>query len=165
MKKTSTNTKMRNEIVFFDVETTVPIVNRKRFWMLEFGAILVCPRQLVEIESYSTLIKPGDLSAVAERSARCNGIARQSVASAPTFRQVADRIYDILNGRVWAGHNICRFDCARIREAFADIGRPPPQPIGTIDSLSVLKRQFGNRAGNLKVSYLQSINRTMIKCV
>lgn len=100
MEKIPTDVEKRNEIVFFDVETTVPVVIRKRFWVLEFGAILVCPQKLVEIESYSTLIKPGDLSAVSERSARSNGITRQSVASAPTFKQVADHIYDILNGEL-----------------------------------------------------------------
>lgn len=53
---------------------------------------------------------------------------------------------------MWAGHNIQRFDCPRIREAFADIGRPAPEPIGVIDSLAVLNRGFGRRAGDLKVS-------------
>jgi hypothetical protein len=54
-------------------------------------------------------------------------------------------------GRIWAGHNILRFDCARIREAFKDIGRPAPEPKGTIDSLEFLTRRFGRRAGDMKV--------------
>lgn len=54
-------------------------------------------------------------------------------------------------GRIWAGHNILRFDCARIREAFAEINRPPPEPKGTIDSLALLSQRFGRRAGNMKV--------------
>lgn len=54
-------------------------------------------------------------------------------------------------GRIWAGHNVHRFDAVRIREAFADIGRPAPQPLGVIDSLDILNRKFGKRAGNLKV--------------
>ncbi|XP_039129627.1 protein NEN4 [Dioscorea cayenensis subsp. rotundata] len=142
------------EIVFFDVETTVPLGGGKRFWMLEFGAILVCPKKLVEVDSYCTLIRPGDLSAVEPR--RFSGITRDAVSIAPLFEEVADRIFDILNGRVWAGHNIQRFDCARIREAFADIGKPPPEPLGLIDSLSLLTQAFGNRAGNLKMATLAS---------
>ncbi|KAJ0979151.1 hypothetical protein J5N97_014625 [Dioscorea zingiberensis] len=138
------------EIVFFDVETTVPLGTGKRFWILEFGAILVCPKKLVEVGSYSTLIRPGDLSAVEPR--RFSGITRDAVSSAPMFVEVADRVFDMLNGRVWAGHNIQRFDCPRIREAFADIGRPPPEPLGVIDSLSILTQEFGKRAGNLKKS-------------
>ena len=55
-------------------------------------------------------------------------------------------------GRIWAGHNILRFDCARIREAFAEIGKPAPEPKGTIDSLQLLTQKFGRRAGDMKVS-------------
>ncbi|XP_034689918.1 protein NEN4 [Vitis riparia] len=142
------------EIVFFDLETTVPNRAGQRFWVLEFGAIVVCPRKLVELESYSTLIRPGDLSAVALRSGRSDGITREVVAGAPGFEEVADQIFSILNGRVWAGHNIQRFDCVRIKEAFAEIGRAAPVPVGMIDSLGVLTEKFGRRAGNMKMATL-----------
>ncbi|KAI3955470.1 hypothetical protein MKW92_007172 [Papaver armeniacum] len=122
-------------IVFFDLETTVPNQTGRRFWVLEFGAIIVCPQ------------KPGDLSMVSLKSGRSDGITRETVADAPMFEDVADCIFDILDGRVWAGHNIQRFDCVRIKEAFADIGRPPPVPVGMIDSLGVLSQKFGRRAG------------------
>ncbi|XP_077231850.1 polynucleotidyl transferase, ribonuclease H-like superfamily protein [Tasmannia lanceolata] len=144
----------REEMVFFDLETTVPMRTGGRFWVLEFGAIVVCPKRLVELDNYCTLIRPGDLSAVALTSGRCHGITRHAVAAAPKFEDVADTIFHILNGRIWAGHNIQRFDCARIREAFADIGRPAPQPIGMVDSLDVLRHKFGRRAGNLKMATL-----------
>ncbi|KAH9718570.1 protein NEN4 [Citrus sinensis] len=125
------------EIVFFDLETTVPRRAGQRFWVLEFGAIIVCPRKLVELESFSTLIKPKDLSAVALKSSRCDGITREAV-------------------EMWAGHNIRRFDCARIKEAFAEIGKPAPVPVGMIDSLGVLTEKFGRRAGNMKMATLAS---------
>lgn len=139
------------EIAFFDLETTVPNRAGQRFWVLEFGAIVVCPRKLVELDSFSTLIKPGDLSAVGLRSRRSDGITRERVENAPMFEQVADKIFAILNGRIWAGHNIQRFDCIRIKEAFSEIGRPAPAPLGMIDSLGVLADKFGKRAGNMKV--------------
>jgi DNA polymerase III epsilon subunit-like protein len=144
------------EIVFFDLETTVPNKSGQRFWVLEFGAIVVCPRKLVELESYCTFIRPGDLSAVATKSGRCDGITREAVANAPPFEDVADKIFSILDGRIWAGHNIQRFDCVRIREAFAEIGRPAPAPVGIIDSLGVLSEKFGRRAGNMKVCTFQN---------
>ncbi|XP_057500749.1 protein NEN4 [Actinidia eriantha] len=143
-----------SEIVFFDLETTVPNRTGQRFWVLEFGAIVVCPRKLMELESYCTLIRPGDLSAVAERSSRCHGITQEAVKDAPLFEEVADKVFDILDKKVWAGHNIQRFDCVRIREAFAEIGRPPPEPVGMIDSLGVLRERFGTRAGNMKMATL-----------
>ncbi|GAV89203.1 RNase_T domain-containing protein [Cephalotus follicularis] len=144
------------EIVFFDLETTVPSRAGDRFLVLEFGAIVVCPQKLIELKSYNTLIRPKDLSVVTLRSSRCEGITREAVANAPAFEEVADKIFSILNGRVWAGHNIQRFDCVRIKESFAEIGRPTPVPVGMIDSLGVLTGKFGRRAGNMKMASLAS---------
>ncbi|XP_037496914.1 protein NEN4-like isoform X1 [Jatropha curcas] len=141
------------EIVFFGLETTLPNRIGQKLWVLEFGAIIVCPRKLVELESFSTLIRPKDLSVVALKSSRSDGITREAVANAPIF-EVADKIFSILNGRICAGHNIQRFDCIRIKEAFADIGMAAPAPVGMIDSLGVLGEKFGRRAGNLKMATL-----------
>lgn len=142
-----------SEIVFFDLETTVPTKTGQRFCVLEFGAIVVCPRKLVELDSYCTLIRPRDLSAVATNSGRCDGITRDKLGTAPTFDEVADKIFSILDGRIWAGHNIQRFDCVRIKETFAEINRPAPVPYGIVDSLGLLTQKFGRRAGNMKVYF------------
>ncbi|CAN6294386.1 unnamed protein product [Urochloa humidicola] len=139
-----------HEIAFFDLETSVP---PGRCALLEFGAVVVCPRRLVEVASYSTLVCPADPDA-AVPAARCNGITRDLVARAPPFRDVADVIYGILHGRVWAGHNIVRFDSVVIWEAFAEIGRPPPQPTRMIDTLPLLTQRFGRRAGDMKLASL-----------
>ncbi|XP_015942936.1 protein NEN1 [Arachis duranensis] len=144
----------RSEIVFFDVETTVPTRPGQGFAILEFGAILVCPRTLTELRNYSTLVRPADLSLISPLSERCNGITADAVAAAPTFADIADAVYDLLHGRIWAGHNILRFDCARIREAFAAINQQAPEPKGAIDSLVVLTQKFGRRAGNMKMASL-----------
>ncbi|KAG0494696.1 hypothetical protein HPP92_005690 [Vanilla planifolia] len=148
-------------IAFFDVETTVPSSSCNSsggggvgYFLLEFGAILVCPRRLVEVDSFSTLVRPSDLNAISSLSVRCNGITRDSVASAPSFGDVADKIFSILHGKIWAGHNILRFDCTRIREAFGEIGRPSPEPRATIDTLPLLTKRFGRRAGNMKMATL-----------
>ncbi|KAL0929057.1 hypothetical protein M5K25_000997 [Dendrobium thyrsiflorum] len=127
------------ELVFFDIETTAAVGRGQRFWVVEFGSIVVCPKKLVEVESFCSLIRPPDISLVAPT--RPSGITREAVAAAPM---------------VWVGHNIKRFDCHRIKEAFADIGRPPPEPIGVIDSLEVLTPEFGRRAGDLKMATLAS---------
>ncbi|XP_009122316.1 protein NEN1 [Brassica rapa] len=145
----------RSEIAFFDVETTVP-KRGERFAILEFGSILVCPKKLTELQSYTTLVQPADLSLISTLSVRCNGISRNDVVLAPLFSDIADTVFDILHGRIWAGHNILRFDCARIREAFAEIGRQPPEPKGAIDSLALLTQRFGRRAGDMKMATLAS---------
>lgn len=88
----------RSEIAFFDVETTVPTRTGQGYAILEFGAILVCPRKLVELRSYSTLVRPADLSRISSLSVRCNGISKEAVVSGPTFADIADVVYDILHG-------------------------------------------------------------------
>ncbi|CAH1422458.1 unnamed protein product [Lactuca virosa] len=144
----------RSEIAFFDLETTIPTRPGQPYAILEFGSILVCPKKLIELESFETLVRPHDLSLISASSVRANGITADAVVSASTFSDIADRIYDILHGRVWAGHNILRFDCVRLREAYTQINRPPPEPKGTIDSLALLTQRFGRRAGDMKMASL-----------
>ncbi|VVA95254.1 unnamed protein product [Arabis nemorensis] len=144
----------RNEIAFFDLETAVPTKSGKPFAILEFGSILVCPRKLVELYSYSTLVRPTDLSLISTLTKRKSGITRDAVLSASTFSEISGDVYDILHGRIWAGHNIKRFDCVRIREAFVAIGQSPPEPKAIIDTLSLLTQKFGKRAGDMKMASL-----------
>ncbi|XP_010457288.1 PREDICTED: protein NEN2-like [Camelina sativa] len=144
----------RSEIAFFDLETTIPFRPGQPYAILEFGSILVCPKKLVELRNYSILVRPANLDFITPRSVKCNGIKREDVESAPSFADIADTVYDILHGRIWAGHNILKFDCPRIREAFAEIGRDPPVPKGTIDSLALLTQRFGRRAGDMKMATL-----------
>ncbi|MCH82086.1 ribonuclease H superfamily polynucleotidyl transferase [Trifolium medium] len=145
----------QSEIVFFDVETTIPTQKGQRFAILEFGAILVCPRKLTELRNYTSLVRPADLSLISPKSEECNGINAEAVFNAPTFADIAPAVYDLLHGRIWAGHNILKFDCVRITEAFAAIKHSQPEPKGTIDSLVLLTQKFGKRAGNMKVSSCQ----------
>ncbi|CAA7041179.1 unnamed protein product [Microthlaspi erraticum] len=81
----------RSEIAFFDVETTIPFRAGQKFEILEFGSILFAPR-----------------SFITPRSVKCNGIKREDVESKPSFAYIADIVYNILHGRIWAGHNILR---------------------------------------------------------
>nr|XP_025876424.1 protein NEN1 [Oryza sativa Japonica Group] len=142
------------EITFFDVETSMPWGPRERRTLLEFGSIFLCPRQLVEVaEPFVTLVRPSDLGVVTEALER-KGITRGALEHAPPFCDVANNIHNVLHGRIWAGHNIISFDSEIIREAFAEIGRSPPEPKGMIDTLPLLTQTFGRRAGNMKMANL-----------
>nr|TKS05781.1 bifunctional aspartate aminotransferase and glutamate/aspartate-prephenate aminotransferase-like [Populus alba] len=84
--------------------------------------------------------------------------------NAPAFeRSLLTKYLPFLNGRIWAGHNIQRFDCVRIKEAFAEIGRPrrAPMPVGMFDSLGVLtekdlRRRGGNEGKKIAENLLQT---------
>ncbi|XP_028788234.1 protein NEN1-like [Neltuma alba] len=140
----------RPEIVFFDLETIHPTRV-----IVEFGAILICPKTLKELqEPCSTLVRPADPSLIPAGFQRSNGITSDSIARAPTFAEIADDVYKLLHDRIWAGHNMLKFDSGCIREAFTQINRPPPEPKGFIDSLVSLTETFGRRAGNMTLATL-----------
>ena len=134
------------EVVFYDLETTIPPTD-----IIEFGAIVLDKTGLYERESYSTLIHS---TKITPKSTECNGITLDMVKDSPSFAEVADNIFNILDGRIWAGHNIITFDNKRITESFKKIGTPPPKPAGLIDTLPLLRKTFGPRAGNMKMASL-----------
>jgi DNA polymerase III epsilon subunit-like protein len=140
------------EIVFLDVETTIPYKKGQKFEILEFGAIVLCAQGLVEKTSFCTYVQPSSMAAISKKSVDCNGITKNDAAHAPFFSQIADHVYNLLDGRVWAGHNILSFDIPRIQEAFAEAGLQAPTAAGVIDTLPLLKSTFGCRAGNMKVT-------------
>jgi len=143
----------RSEIAFFDLET-IPDRTGQKWKIIEFGAILVCPQKLVELDKFSILIRPADLSLISETRVKSNGITFNDVAAAPKFEEVAKRIYDLLDGRVWAGHNILRCDCVCIREAFSEIGWPAPKAKEYLDSFPLFEQKFRRRAGDMKMATL-----------
>ncbi|CAH8337464.1 unnamed protein product [Eruca vesicaria subsp. sativa] len=149
----------RNEIAFLDLETTVPTKAGQPVAIIEFGDILVCPKTLSERYSYSTLVRPTDPSLISTLSKRRSGITREGVLSAPTFAEISHLVYDNLNGESFyllslSGHNIKRFDIPRLREAYAEISQPPPEPKAIIDTLPLLTHKFGKRAGDMKMASL-----------
>eukprot|EP00249_Psilotum_nudum_P031981 c47047_g1_i1 orf=42-785(-) len=154
MDNTETWNRRAREIVFFDVETTFPLRKGEERILLEFGAIVVASQGLYELQSYSTLIKPDPMLFLGAGLGRNSITRKESLADAPSFAEVADDIYNMLNGRIWAGHNILTFDIMRVNEAFSDISRRAPKPSGIIDTLPLLRETFGPRAGNMKMATL-----------
>jgi DNA polymerase III epsilon subunit-like protein len=124
--------------------------------LLEFGALVVDGNSLVEDPrlSFETLVRPDDLKAITKRSIDCNHITDAMVAQAPEFHSVAQQIFDVLDGRIWLGHNIVRFDIPQLTRQFELAGLPAPQPAGVIDTLPLLREHFGKRAGDMKMASL-----------
>ncbi|GJP30568.1 hypothetical protein CLOM_g3818 [Closterium sp. NIES-68] len=160
--------RVRRTIVFYDVETTVPAARGERHEMLEFAAVELEIAGFYETSSYSTYLRPPEGVHISRRTVEINGITSDTVRNAPSFREVSDKIHELMDGKIWAGHNISRFDNARIREAFSSLDRAPPAPAGVVDTYDLLRREFGTRAGNLKMASLgaycglgQQVHRAM----
>eukprot|EP01105_Mastigella_eilhardi_P006576 TRINITY_DN1810_c0_g1_i1.p1 TRINITY_DN1810_c0_g1~~TRINITY_DN1810_c0_g1_i1.p1 ORF type:complete len:469 (-),score=147.55 TRINITY_DN1810_c0_g1_i1:1395-2633(-) len=139
------------QIVFYDLETTIPSGLFKEYDIIEFAAVVLDKTSFEELECYSTLIYSDK---VTPRSVEANHITQEMLVGLPRFEEVADRIHQIMHGKLWAGHNIDKFDNVRIRESFARINRPAPECCGSIDTLPLLAKLVQNRAGNLKLATL-----------
>ncbi|KAL1208242.1 Protein NEN3 [Cardamine amara subsp. amara] len=56
-----------------------------------------------------------------------------------TFLTIYGRVYRLLHGKIWIGHDIINSDVPRLIAACAEIGEAPPQPKYIIDTLDFLK--------------------------
>ena len=71
-------------------------------------------------EEYQTLINPGHL--VPGYITGLTGIDNVMLEDAPFFEEIADTLWELLEGRVFVAHSV-NFDYGFIREAFAKVGR------------------------------------------
>jgi DNA polymerase III epsilon subunit family exonuclease len=100
-----------------DIETTGLSSARDR--IIEVSVVLYDAKGTQE-RVYSSLVNP--LVAIPSPASSINGITDSMVSQAPTFTQIAQDLYDVLNGRVLVGHNIGSFDNRFLEAAFAAAG-------------------------------------------
>ena len=82
------------------------------------------------VRSWSTLVRPA--TRIPDHIRRLTGISNEMVATAPRFEEVADALFDRLEGRVFVAHN-ARFDHGHIKAAFARMGvRIAPRVLCTV---------------------------------
>lgn len=120
-------------IVFFDLETTVPIYPEE-YHIVQFGSVEVDPMTMKIVRRVSEYVRCEHINAY---SVAINKISVDDTRNAKTFGGVADIIYDALNDRIWAGHDIIGFDIPRLIEEFHRIGRSVPKCRGIIDTYSL----------------------------
>lgn len=97
-------------LAFVDIETTGGPTQRES--ITEIGIVEVDPDGVRE---WSTLVRPA--SRIPEHIQRLTGISNEMVADAPCFAEVADAVFDRLQGRLFVAHN-ARFDHGHLRAAF-----------------------------------------------
>lgn len=101
-------------LAFVDIETTGGPAQRES--ITEVGIVQVDEDGVRE---WSTLVRPE--SRIPETIQRLTGIDDDMVADAPRFADIADEIFDRLDGRLFVAHN-ARFDHGHLRAAFRRAG-------------------------------------------
>ncbi|MCL4511056.1 MAG: exonuclease domain-containing protein [Bacteroidetes bacterium] len=98
-----------------DVETTglMPALDK----IIEFAAFKVQRGKI--IEEYATLINPG--RPIPNFIRNMTGISNEMVYDAPSFREIAVKVKDFLNGTVFTAHN-SQFDYAFVRNELTAVG-------------------------------------------
>lgn len=108
------NIQLDRDIVFFDVETTGLNVVRDRIVQL---AMIKLRKNGQPPEEFTSLINPG--IPISEESMAIHGITPKDLANKPTFRQLAQKIWDFIGDADLAGYNSNRFDVPMLMEEFA----------------------------------------------
>jgi DNA polymerase III subunit epsilon len=97
-------------MLFIDLETTGATATVDR--ITEIGIVEITPQG---IERYSQLVNPQ--TRIPDFIQRLTGITQEMVADAPTFDELADDLYQRLNGKLFVAHN-ARFDYGFIKNEF-----------------------------------------------
>lgn len=101
-------------LAFVDIETTGGPAQ-----CASITEIAVVQADEAGVREWSTLVRPD--TRIPRHIERLTGITNDMVASAPRFKDVADALFDQLDGRIFVAHN-ARFDHGHIKSAFRRMG-------------------------------------------
>lgn len=105
-------------LAFVDVETTGSSPGRER--VTEVGLVRVdFDGDAVRVDEWATLVNPG--IPIPAEIQWLTGITNDMVRAAPSFAEIAQALYDRLEGAVFVAHN-ARFDYGFLRAEFARTG-------------------------------------------
>lgn len=99
------------DLAIVDVETTGAATHYHR--IIEIAVLRVHQGRLVD--KFSTLLDPE--RTISPFIEGLTGIRNKDLEDAPTFRQVKDRLYNLLDGAIFVAHN-AKFDYSFLREEF-----------------------------------------------
>jgi DNA polymerase-3 subunit epsilon len=102
-------------VVFVDIETTGGSYKNSR--ILEVAAIRYEGGEVVR--EFSTLLDPETY--IPSSITTLTGITAGDVVNAPKFEDIADELFDVMDGAVFVAHNV-RFDYAFLRQEFSMLG-------------------------------------------
>lgn len=123
---------MSTRYAVVDLETTGPKFNRGER-IIQIGVVFVENDQIVD--EFSTLIQP--LIPIPPHITQLTGISGQDVFAAPLFEEVAETLWEKLQGCVFVAHNI-NFDYKFLSQAFQASGYPALEMPG-IDTVELIR--------------------------
>lgn len=110
---------LERPLAVFDIEATG--TNPRADRIIELSLIkLLPPRGTREIHTF--LINPG--IPIPSEAIAIHGITNEQVSGAPTFKDIAPKILDLLKDCDLAGYNVIRFDIPMLIEEFLRAGIP-----------------------------------------
>jgi len=74
-------------------------------------------------EEFSSLVNPG--LSISEMSYSVHGITNSMVTHSPTFREIADKVYEMLKDSVIIGHNVLSVDLSFLNKELREAGKKP----------------------------------------
>lgn len=101
--------------VFVDIETTGGSPRNSR--VLEVAAIRYENGKVVQ--EFNTLVNPETY--IPQNITNITGITQADIVDAPTFGDIADELYEIMDGAVFVAHNV-RFDYSFLKSEFMNLG-------------------------------------------
>ena len=104
--------KLRKPLAFFDLETTGTNIANDR--IVEIGIVIAKPDGT--LENRQRFVNPG--GPIPPEATAIHGITDEMVADAPTFKQVARSLEQLLAGCDLAGFNVLKFDIPLLVEEF-----------------------------------------------
>jgi DNA polymerase-3 subunit epsilon len=107
---------LEGPLVLVDIETNGLSYTRGK--IIEVAAIRIENGEIVD--SFSTLVDPE--TELPYFISDLTGIIKKDLEGAPTFYDVSERLYEILEGAVFVAHNV-RFDYSFIKNEFKRVGR------------------------------------------
>lgn len=102
-------------VVFVDIETTGGSYRNSR--VLEVAAIRFENGEIVK--EFSSLLNPE--THIPRAITTITGITENDIIGAPLFEDIADELYELLDGAVFVAHNV-RFDYSFLKQEFLNIG-------------------------------------------
>lgn len=123
-------------LVLFDLETTDLDPDSAR--IVEVAMVKVNVDESLEV--FETVVNPQvPIPAIARN---IHGITDEMVKQCPTFGQIAERVFGLVEGQDLAGYNILGYDWPLLLNEFGRVRAEPPRPACLVDALPIFRQEY-----------------------